>query len=197
VGAAPETARSWLGCVAHAAPSEAWPRTSNGEPLGAILDLDLEHNPVDVAPEIARVVVFSPEYADRMEDVVVRTYRRGQPLVPIATPEGVPEHTAPRPIALGPPDDSYPDRKDLPASVRAALTERCPQSPRVADRETLDSHVGGWPVWIQSPPFSASFDFALQLDTLDFEDWALGDSALVYLCRTVGDGRWFVHMDGC
>jgi hypothetical protein len=88
-----------------------------------------------------------------------------------------------------------PTRNDLPPGLLAFLEDERPDSPILKQRLAGHTKLGGWPAWIQSREMLGCDDLALQIDTLDFEDWPCGDSTILYCFRDPATGAWYQTCD--
>ncbi len=177
---------------------EEWPH-HRGAPLAPILQIDCSDAALrgHSLGELSYVTVFAAS-GDVLralgEDIVVRAYAAGAPVVQVEPPHALldaPARLAPLRVV------SYPDRNDLPPGLVVFL-ERTGLGEEILEQPTaLRSRLGGWPGWLQSTRIADFDTFAFQVDSLDVAGWSCGDSTMHYFFRSGETGELSWHQDSC
>jgi hypothetical protein len=177
---------------------EDWP-CYRGDPLFPILqlncaDVDLPDNPLAGFSFITLFAAAGGVLGNLGDDIVVRAYGLEQKLIQVEPPCDPLE--APSKLSLAEGLTSYPDGNDLPPGLKVFLEESGDSEQVLSQEEKLNSRLGGWPGWLQSGRLSGFGKFALQVDSLDVENWDCGDCTVHYffLSRTAGDFSWCQEM---
>lgn len=180
---------------------EEWPE-NQGEPLFPILQINCADVPLADNPlaEFSLVTLFAAA-ADVLgtlgEDIVVRAYRRHEPLVQIKPP--CDSLDAPSKLSLSDDLISYPDENDLPPGLKVFLEDSGDPEQVLTqeDSEKLNSRLGGWPGWLQSGRLSGFGRFAFQVDSLDVENWDCGDCTSHYFFLNGSEGAFSWCQEMC
>ena len=192
--------RSVIGQVTHLPSASSWP-VSGGSPLVPLLQIvtaELPHLP-EVIKDCAFLAVFGPSQypVDRSSDqLVVLSANTVDDLRPCESPDGA-LRRIPSIISWSLTRTEYPDKNAIPPGLRAFIEDHHPESPIF--KQTAQSHtkVGGWPSWIQFSGMKGFGDLALQIDSLDFEGWAAGDSTMFYCFRHPRTGLFWSLAEMC
>jgi hypothetical protein len=92
---------------------------------------------------------------------------------------------------------SYPDENDLPPGLKVFLEESGDSEQVLGQDEKLNSRLGGWPGWVQSGRLSGFGKFALQIDSLDVENWDCGDCTIHYFFLNGPEGAFSWCQEMC
>jgi hypothetical protein len=162
--------------------NESWP-VYEGEPLYPILqlrcqDIAMEDNPL---AEYSYITVFAANDCvfNLGEDIVLRMYRRDDPLVSVQRPPCKPL-AKPRSIVINSPLASFPCRNDLPPGLKVWMEDDERRWELIKCDGKLNTRIGGWPGWIQSGQIYYLGQFLFQLDSLDVNGWECGGSTVHY-----------------
>lgn len=171
---------SFVGLVNAIGRDEAWPECG-GRPLSPILQVRASDTGLECAPwdSWKLLTVFAvPDDSPGLVpgDMVIRVYR-DLDAVRLIQPQGRQVREPSRAVFDAPVDD-LPDENDLPPLLNIALKERGRAD---GDRDRLLSRISGWPGWLQFGRIADLPTFALQLDSLLFDDWECGDCTVHYV----------------
>jgi hypothetical protein len=180
---------------------EEWPE-NQGTPPFPILQINcaavpLANNPLSDFSLVTLFAAAGDVLGALGEDIVIRAYRRDEPLVQIEPP--CDPLDTPSKLSLSDELISYPDENDLPPGLKVFLEDSGDPEQLLTqkDSEKLNSRLGGWPGWLQSGRLSGFGKYAFQVDSLDVEGWDCGDCTIHYFFRDGRSGGFFWCQEMC
>jgi hypothetical protein len=186
-----ELGASYFNYVNLLGDGEEWP-TYEGAPLIPLVQLDCRS--IGPLPHFLHAISFLTMFVrtdpQKRGDLLIRAYRAGDSVRHVRpTQNALAEQ--PNFMRIGPVEESYPDRNDLPPGLRALLEDELPESPILKEKENrFGSRFGGWPAWLQESGVYSYGEFALQLDRFDVPTLRGGDSAVHYFFVDGEDWTW-------
>ena len=192
----PASEKSMWGHVNIMGENENWPER-NGTPLSPILQINCAEIPEfnHKLKQFSYLTLFAEQDGDfnTIDDLfVLRTYGHDEKVIEIDPPD-TKIITTPALLKFETPFTSFPDQNDLPPNLMAFHRQNSVPLPDHDD--DLSSRVGGWPTWLQFTTIEEFGSFLFQIDIIDLEYWAIGDSSLIYFFSGPEDGEYQSHSD--